>query len=94
MLWLSQLWYCYFASRNYTTQYNVGLQANIIDSPHTALEAAGTIDVCVELTPQVGANADQLDIPLTITLTNMNNGKAGTYHTLYVSVLETSVVVT
>ena len=51
------------------------------------MEAAGTIDVCVQLTPQAGTNTDQLDIPLNMTLTNINNGKAGTYHTLYVSLI-------
>ena len=49
--------------------------------------ASSTIDVCVELTPQTGANTDQLDIPVTITLTT-NNGKAGTYRTLYVSLID------
>ena len=53
------------------------------------MEAAGTIDVCVEIA-QAGANMDQLDIPLNMTLTNINNGKAGTYHTLYVSLIDNS----
>ena len=48
--------------------------------------ASSTVDVCVELTAQSGANTDQLDISLTVTL-NINNGKAGTYHTLYVSLI-------